>query len=122
MDRYFIDLMLEQLHRGNKIGHTYNEQAWTWMIASFNKKFELLCCKDVLEDRYLSLMKEYTDVLDLLNQSGFAWDEIYQTVKADDDVWRAYIKVQFFLIGNFARIKGVPRPFHLAIFKDKPTA
>lgn len=100
MDRYFIDLMLEQLHRGNKIYGTYNEQAWTWMIASFNKKFGLICDKDVLEDRYLSLMKEYTDVLNLLNHNGFAWDEIDQTVIADDDVWMAYIKVPFFLIPN----------------------
>ncbi|KAF5469203.1 hypothetical protein F2P56_013293 [Juglans regia] len=92
MDRYFIDLMLEQLHRGNKIYGTYNEQAWTWMIASFNKKFGLICDKDVLEDRYLSLMKEYTDVLNLLNHYGFAWDEIDQTLIADDDVWMAYIK------------------------------
>ncbi|KAG2667698.1 hypothetical protein I3760_15G128000 [Carya illinoinensis] len=92
MDRYFIDLMLEQLHRGNKIYGTYNEQAWTWMIASFNQKFGLICDKDVLEDRYLSLMKEYTDVLNLLNHNGFAWDEIDQTVIADDDVWMAYIK------------------------------
>ncbi|XP_062144294.1 uncharacterized protein LOC133851750 isoform X2 [Alnus glutinosa] len=92
MDQYFIDLMLEQLHRGNKIGHTYNEQAWTWMVALFNKKFGLLCDKDVLQDRYLSLMKVYTDVMDLLNLNGFAWDESYQMVTADDEVWEAYIK------------------------------
>lgn len=92
MDQYFIDLMLEQLHRGNKIVHTYNEQAWTWMIASFNKKFGLNFDKDVLQHRYLSLMKVYTDVMDLLDQNGFAWDEIYQMVTADEEVWEAYIK------------------------------
>jgi hypothetical protein len=97
MDQYFIDLMLEQLHRGNKIGHTYNEQAWTWMIALFNKKFGLFCDKDVLQDRYLSLMKVYTDVMDLLNRNGFAWDGSYQMVTANDEVWEAYIKVQFFI-------------------------
>ena len=43
--------MLEQLHRGNKIGHRYNAQAWTRMIASFKKKkkkkSELLCDKQI---------------------------------------------------------------------------
>uniref|UniRef100_A0A2N9HVL4 Myb/SANT-like domain-containing protein n=1 Tax=Fagus sylvatica TaxID=28930 RepID=A0A2N9HVL4_FAGSY len=92
MDRYFIDLMLEQLHRGNKIGRTYNMQAWTWMNASFSNKFGLLCDKDVLKDRYWSLRKEYMDVTDLLNHNGFAWDEIRQKVTADDFVWEAYIK------------------------------
>ena len=60
MDRSFIDLMLEQLLRGNKIGHRYNAQAWTRMNASFReKKNGLLCDKDVLKDQYWSLMKEY---------------------------------------------------------------
>ena len=51
MDRSFIDLMLEQLHRGNKICHRYNAQAWTRMNASFQKKekrkSELLCDKQI---------------------------------------------------------------------------
>ena len=47
MDRSFIDLMLEQLHRGNKIGHRYNAQAWTRMNASFKNKSELLCDKQI---------------------------------------------------------------------------
>ncbi|XP_065635825.1 uncharacterized protein LOC112039044 [Quercus suber] len=62
MDCCFIDLMLEQLHRG---------------IIRSVKKLDL---------------KEYTDVTDILNHNGFAWDEIRQTMTADDDVWEAYIK------------------------------
>ena len=54
--------------------------------------------KDVLEDRYWSLRKEYMDITDILNHNGFAWDGIRQTMTADDDVWEAYIKVLFFLI------------------------
>ena len=76
MDCSFIDLMLEQLHRGNKIGHRYNAQAWTRMNASFKNKSELLCDKDVLKDQYWSLMKEYTNITDILNYNGFAWNEI----------------------------------------------
>ena len=38
--------MLEQ-HRGNKIGHRYNAQAWTRMNASFKNKSELLCDKQI---------------------------------------------------------------------------
>ena len=118
MDRYFIVLMLEQLHRGNKIGRTYNAQAWTWMNASFCTNFGFLCDKDVLEDRYWSLRKEYTDITDILNHNGFAWDGIRQTMTADDDVWEAYIKVLFFLICNVARIKGYLFLFPLVITKE----
>nr|POF25565.1 uncharacterized protein CFP56_54583 [Quercus suber] len=61
-------------------------------IIDLIKKFGFLCDKDVLEDRYWSLRKEYTDITDILNHNGFAWDGIRQTMTADDDVWEAYIK------------------------------
>ncbi|KAK9292996.1 hypothetical protein L1049_020979 [Liquidambar formosana] len=92
MDQYFIDLLSEQVYRGNKIGHTFNEQAWSCMTTSFDKKFGLQCDKYVLENRYLSLMKEHNDINNLLNQKGFVWDETQQRVIAADDVWEAYIK------------------------------
>ncbi|KAL5835617.1 hypothetical protein ACOSQ4_015114 [Xanthoceras sorbifolium] len=92
MERYFINLMLEQVHRGNKVGHRFNEQAWAWMIASFNEKFELLCGEEVLEQQYFSLMNEYNTITDLLTRNGFAWDSFQQSVIADDDVWEACVK------------------------------
>ncbi|KAJ6745311.1 hypothetical protein OIU74_028071 [Salix koriyanagi] len=93
MERYFIDLMLEQLHRGNRIGHTFNKQAWTDMLAVFNAKFESQYDKDVLKSRYTNLWKQFNDVKELLGQTGFAWDENRQMVVADDGLWHDYIKV-----------------------------
>lgn len=95
MDRYFIGLMLEQVHEGNKVDHTFNEQAWAQMLVLFNQTFGLQCDKYVLEDRYICLTKQYDDVSNLLNLSGFAWDETQQMVTADDEVWEACIKVHF---------------------------
>ncbi|XVF48251.1 hypothetical protein PTKIN_Ptkin03bG0175100 [Pterospermum kingtungense] len=92
MERYFIDLMLEQMHRGNRIGHTFNKQAWTDMLNVFNAKFGSQYDKDVLKSRYTNLWKQFNDVKNLLGQSGFSWDESRQMVVADDYVWNAYIK------------------------------
>lgn len=97
MERYFLDLLLEQVHMGNKIGHKFNDRAWSWMIASFNEKFGLQCDKGVLEELYFSLMEEYNNITDFLSRNGFVWDDIQQTVVADDDVWESYIQVHFFL-------------------------
>ncbi|OAY27515.1 uncharacterized protein LOC110604276 isoform X2 [Manihot esculenta] len=94
MDRYFIELMLEQMHGGNKIDHTFNEQAWTHMVESFNEKFQLTCDKYILENRYITLMKECENISSLLNCSGFSWDATQQMVIADDAVWESYIQVQ----------------------------
>lgn len=93
MDRYLIDLMLEEVRRGNKVGHTFSEQAWACIIASFNKTFGPQYDKYTLENRYLSLMKEHNDIRNILNQRGFLWDEAFQRIIADDNVWEAYIKV-----------------------------
>ena len=62
--------MLEQLCRRYKIGPKYNAQASAWMTASLSKIFGLLSGKDVLEDRYLRLMKYSKVFKDLLNQNA----------------------------------------------------
>ncbi|CAK9166073.1 unnamed protein product [Ilex paraguariensis] len=92
MDRCFIDLMLEQVHRGNKIDNTFDVQAWAHMVASFNEKLGLQYDRYVLETRYICLMQQYTDINGLLNQNGFAWDETQHIVVADDKIWEAYVK------------------------------
>ncbi|XP_020536605.1 uncharacterized protein LOC105637536 isoform X2 [Jatropha curcas] len=91
-DRYFIELMLEQVHRGNKINHSFNEQAWTHMIESFSEKFGVLCDRYILETQYLKLLKECDSITSLLSHSGFAWDAIQQMITADDAAWEAYIQ------------------------------
>ena len=93
MDQFFIELMLDQLGKGNKIGNTFNKQAWTDMLALFNVKFGPQHGKRVLRHRYKKLWKYYTDVAILLKQSGFSWDGEREMILADDDVWDVYIKV-----------------------------
>ncbi|CAM8961541.1 unnamed protein product [Rhodiola kirilowii] len=92
MERYFIDLMLDHMHRGNRSGHTFNKQAWTEMLTVFNARFESQYDKDVLKSRYTNLWKQFNDVKVLLGQNGFSWDETRQMVVADDYTWDAYIK------------------------------
>ncbi|KAI3951538.1 hypothetical protein MKX01_018654 [Papaver californicum] len=92
MDRYFVDLILEQVHRGNKIDSTFITQAWEHMTTLFNSNFGSQYSKDVMKNRYKSLRKQYTDARILLEQNGFTWDETRQMVNADDNIWDAYIK------------------------------
>lgn len=93
MNRYFLDLMLEQVHGGNKIDHTFNEQAWAHMVKLFNDKFGLACDKYSLEKQYVSLMKDCNEISSLLSHRGFAWDGTQQMVAADDATWEDHVKV-----------------------------
>lgn len=93
MERYFIDLMLDQLHRGNRLGHTFNKQAWTDMMTLFNLKFGTKFDRDALKTHYSVLWKQYNDVKILLEQNGFYWDDSRKMVIAEGNTWDAYIKV-----------------------------
>ena len=98
MDRYFIELMLGQIGRGNKTSNTFNKHAWTDMLALFNAKFGPQHGKRVLRHRYKKLWKYYSDIMNLLQQNGFGWDEVQQMVVAADDIWDAYVKVPHHLL------------------------
>lgn len=93
MDRYFIDLMLDQARRGNQIEGVFRKQAWTEMVNLFNAKFESNFDVDVLKNRYKTLRRQFSAIKSLLRSDGFAWDDERQMVTADDNVWQDHIKV-----------------------------
>ncbi|XVF22151.1 hypothetical protein REPUB_Repub12eG0148900 [Reevesia pubescens] len=92
MDRFFIDLMLEQMQKGNQIDGVFRKQSWIEMIASFNAKFGFNYDMDILKNRYKTLRRQYNVIKNLLELDVFAWDDARQMVTADDSVWQDYIK------------------------------
>lgn len=94
MDQYFIELLLDQLGRGNKINNSFNKKTWTDMLDMFNAKFGSQYCKRILKNRFKKLLKYYCEITNLLKQ-GFSWNDQQQMLSADDDVWDAYVKVYY---------------------------
>ncbi|CAN0889085.1 L10-interacting MYB domain-containing protein [Linum grandiflorum] len=92
MDRYFMDLMIEQVEKGNQIGGVFRKQSWTEMIADFNSKFGFSYNVDVLKNRYKTMRRQYNAIKSLLELDGFSWDDHRQMVTAEDSVWQDYIK------------------------------
>lgn len=99
MDRLFIGQMLELVHGGNMFGHVPDGSNWSDMIFVLNEKFGLQFDRSILEERYAALMKQHDEISSLLTHDGFSWDEIQQTVTAEDHVWEAYTKVCFLSTG-----------------------
>jgi hypothetical protein len=98
MDRYLIELLQDQVLRGNKIGHGFVAEAWIAMVRLFNAKFGSHYDKDALRNRYKHLRRQYNDIKVLLDQSGFSWDETGEMVTAEDYVWDSYTKVNCHLL------------------------
>lgn len=92
MDQFFIELLLDQLGRGNQVDNGFNKNAWTDMLAIFNAKFGCQNGRRVLKNRFKKRLKHYCDITNLIKQ-GFLWDEQQLMLLADDDVWNAYVKV-----------------------------
>ncbi|XP_031288021.1 L10-interacting MYB domain-containing protein [Pistacia vera] len=92
MDRYFIDLMLDQVQKGNRIDGVFRKEAWIEMIASFNAKFGFSYDMEILKNRYKTLRRQYNVIKNLLDLNGFVWDDARQMVTADDYVWQDYVK------------------------------
>lgn len=95
MDRYFIDLLLEQVgDDGNRFhDHLSRQGAWKHISSLFNAKFNFQYEKDVIKNRYKTLRNLHRDVSYILAQPGFSWDEKRNMVSADNHVWDEYLKV-----------------------------
>ncbi|KAF6168710.1 hypothetical protein GIB67_026596 [Kingdonia uniflora] len=76
MDRYFLDLMLEQVRGGQRNEKLFTKIAWADMKKKMNEKYENMNDdKEVLKNRYKKLKNIYTILKALLDHSGFGWDD-----------------------------------------------
>ena len=98
MDRYLIELLQDQVLRGNKIGHGFVAEGWIEMVRLFNAKFGSHHDNDGLRNRYKHLRGQYNDIKVLLDQRGFSWDETGEMVTAEVYVWDSYTNVNFYLL------------------------
>jgi len=110
MNRYFIDLMLEQVSQGREVeDHLFSKRAWRHMSSKFNAKFNFQYEKDVLKNRHKTLRNLYRSIKNLLDQPGFSLDEKRNMVIADDQVWDRYLNVSKFeiILDGFNSTKGI---------------
>lgn len=54
IDHGLTELMLDQVIRGNRVGETFTEQAYSDMAESSNAKFRLQADMFILENRYIN--------------------------------------------------------------------
>ena len=92
LTKILVDLMVDQVHKGNRQNHSFGKKAWKSISDDFHKKTGLKW-EEQLKNRYAVLRRQYSIVKLLLDQSDFKWDETTGTIMAADEVWDRFIMV-----------------------------
>ncbi|KAI3845361.1 hypothetical protein MKW92_036637 [Papaver armeniacum] len=87
-----VDLMVEEVVKGNKQNNSFGKIAWKNICDEFNNKTGLKWENERLKNRYAVLRKQYNTMKSLLDLNDFTWDESRQAVTATDEAWDTYIK------------------------------
>lgn len=93
LTKIFVDLLVDQVQRGNRLNNSFSKKAWQIMCDDFYRKTSLRWDKEQLKNRYAVLRRQYAIVNSLLDQSKFSLDESTGVITANDEEWAKCIKV-----------------------------
>ncbi|KAK9073819.1 hypothetical protein SSX86_006413 [Deinandra increscens subsp. villosa] len=95
MDDAFIQAMLNEKDKGNKIDGTFTTQAYTNMVTELRKSLQREFTKKHLQNRLKTLKEHFSRCYDIFrgaSLSGFSWNSNTKYIEAEDEVWEALIK------------------------------
>ncbi|XP_020222381.1 uncharacterized protein LOC109804884 isoform X3 [Cajanus cajan] len=94
MDSCLSEILVQQIKQGNrsKFDYKLKSAAFEAAVLVINEKFQLYLVKEHVKNRLKTWKKQYDILKELMNQSGFEWDEKQKMVIANDSVWNEYIK------------------------------
>ncbi|KAL4556205.1 hypothetical protein LXL04_038849 [Taraxacum kok-saghyz] len=90
MDECFIQSLLTQQDKGNRINGTFTSQAYANMVEDLNAKTGLSLTKCHLKNRMKTLKNSFSQWYDMFrgtSLSGFGWNSETHLIEADDEVW-----------------------------------
>ncbi|KAK7400983.1 hypothetical protein VNO78_12292 [Psophocarpus tetragonolobus] len=94
MDNCLSAILVQQIKQGNRSNFDYRLRpaAFEASVSAINEKFQLYLTKEHIKNRLKTWKKQYDILKELMEQSGFKWDEKRKMVSANDSVWNEYIK------------------------------
>ncbi|KAF5777987.1 putative Myb/SANT-like domain-containing protein [Helianthus annuus] len=101
MDNAFIQAMITQQDKGNRINGTFTTQAYANMIEELTTKLprdiiKMEITKNHLRNRLKTLKIRFSQWYDMFrgtSLSGFSWNPDTQLIEAEDEVWNKLIEV-----------------------------
>ena len=88
-----MDMLLLMKQRGRKVEKNFTKACWDEVIARIKEEIgrepDIYNAKNKLKN----WRARYKEVRQLLNMSGFGWDDTKKMVTASNDVWQYLIQV-----------------------------
>jgi hypothetical protein len=98
-DEALLDILIEAVNKGHRCDNG-QFKAHTLRMAETKLEEKFPTCGIKVKPHIESAMKRlrsiYAIIYDMVNQSGFGWDEEKKMIKVEsDEVWKDYVKVMF---------------------------
>ena len=93
-EKLLIQLMVKEVHEGNKSSTTFSKKGWKHIAEEFYDKTNKRHNSSQFRNKFNQLRTRYYRFSELLKEPGFHWDPALNTVIATDAVWDSYIKVK----------------------------
>ncbi|KAI3451409.1 hypothetical protein Pfo_008074 [Paulownia fortunei] len=118
LTKTLADLMVDQIHKGNKSNKSFSKKGWKFICDNFRIQTGYWWDNEQLKSRYVALRKQYINVTLLLDHPDFKWDETTGAITATDEAWDRYIKEH--PDAEMVRIMGCPIYYQLRTIFAEP--
>ncbi|KAK4590389.1 hypothetical protein RGQ29_020799 [Quercus rubra] len=120
LEKLFIDIMLEEINKGNMANGQFKSDTWKKMLATLNELGKRSFTMTLFKGKFNRMHLLHREFSTLISQTGFGWDAETNTVHALEESWqnycRAHPKAKMF------RTKGLSNYNLLGLIFNKSTA
>ncbi|XP_028108421.1 uncharacterized protein LOC114307227 isoform X1 [Camellia sinensis] len=91
-EELYIQLMVKEVHKGNRSSTTFSRKGWKQIEQEFCEKTNKRYNNSQFRNKFNQLRTRFNDFSKLLKEPGFTWVPVLSIVTATDAVWESYIK------------------------------
>ena len=93
LEKLFIDIMLEEINKGNMANGQFRSDTWKKMLATLNELGKRSFTMTQFKGKFNRMHLLHREFSTLINQTGFGWDVETNIVHALEESWQNYCRV-----------------------------
>ena len=93
LEKLFIDIMLEEINKGNMANRQFRSDTWKKMLATLNELGKRSFTMTQFKGKFNRMRLLHHEFSTLINQTGFGWDVETNIVHALEESWQNYCRV-----------------------------